>query len=549
MPDVSGHLLLTLAIAIATAALLATVFKMFKQPMLVAYVIAGLLIGYFSLGSFGQFTDTQPLMEIGVTLLLFLIGLELNTSELRSIFTPALANTLVRAGLLGSAGYLAGPWFGFNHLEGIFFAIILFFSSTIVGVKLLGERGTFNSQHGKLGIGTLILQDILAILVIAAITGLNAAALDTALIGTLIAKAILLIGLVFWLAEKRILSSVFRSISGNVELTFVVALAWALGLAAIASSPLIGLSPAVGGFLAGLSLSTSWERFEIGQPIKPLRDLFILFFFIMTGIEIASQPIAAFLLPALAISLGTFIVGMAASYLALGFSRQTLAVRLQTAALLSSLCEFGLITANLGYVNGQVSQEFLATITLATVISMVLSVYWYRLSFKFAHLSPRRKVKRDKVALKNHIVLIGAHRLGTDIIKEAKQHKLDLVILEQDPKIYARLETEGHNVLLGNANSWELLEEAGVEKAKTIINTSPIPEENKSILHKIRTLNPKAATIMRASYPDQAVDLYAGGADLVIIPPLLGSLFLGDLVGSRRTGKRDLARIAREQGI
>jgi Kef-type K+ transport system membrane component KefB len=283
---------------------IAVVTSFFKQPTILAYIATGLLLGplgYYNLQHSEIFTG---LSEIGVTLLLFLIGLELDVSELKKMGPRAVVVGVGQVLLTTALGLVAMSVFGLSLVPAAFIAVALSFSSTVITTKLLAEKKDTQSLYGKLSLTILVIQDFFAIglLVI-----LNNIADPTTASDTwqnaifLIAKLGVLLWLVWW-HNRYVFPKIMRTLGRSEELLLIFALAWALGLAALVSLPFIGLSREVGGFLAGLALAGSSLHYEISHRVKSLRDFFLILFFILLGANVSLDHTGGLLWPAIGLT-------------------------------------------------------------------------------------------------------------------------------------------------------------------------------------------------------------------------------------------------------
>src|SRR3989344_287815 len=269
-----------IVIAVISAAAIGIFFHILRQPSIIGFIVAGLIVS--SLGYLAQ-ENAQVignLASIGVALLLFIVGLEMNIKELRHVGKPAILVGLGQIIFTFALGYAICYALGFNNLTSFYVSIALTFSSTIVVVKLLSEKKDLRSLYGRIVVGALLIQDLVAIVVLLFLTGFKEE-------GTVVNFVITLFkGIVFIAAiavASRYLPRLLDLIGRSRELLFLFSIAWALGIAALAGSRFVGLSMEVGGFLAGLALAGSSENFQISSKLRPLRDFFLILFFIGLG--------------------------------------------------------------------------------------------------------------------------------------------------------------------------------------------------------------------------------------------------------------------------
>jgi len=271
-----------ISLLLVVAAFSGIIVKKLKQPILIGYLFAG-----FLLSAFGFLTDhvlIDNLGKIGVALLLFLVGLEMNIRELPTIGKAALYTGLGQIFFTFTIGLVIGLLLGFNLTVSSYLAIAASFSSTIIIIKLLSEKNVLSSLFGKITVGFLLVQDFVAILILVFLASLGREEMNPYGLLLLVVKGLGLF-VVIWLLSKKVLPALFeRYVAASSELLFIVSIAWALGLASLVAGPL-GFTLEIGGFLAGLALSNLPEHLEIASRTRPLRDFFLTIFFLyLTGI-------------------------------------------------------------------------------------------------------------------------------------------------------------------------------------------------------------------------------------------------------------------------
>ncbi|MDO8752035.1 MAG: cation:proton antiporter, partial [Candidatus Wolfebacteria bacterium] len=293
--------LFELAIIFVAAAVLGVGARLLKQPLILAYLATGVLVAALNLFHFAEGELLKTFSSLGVMLLLFLIGLEINYKTIRSVGRVSLILGLSQIGFTSLFGFLIARVFHFSTLSSLYIAVALSFSSTIIILKLLSEKGDEHSLYGRISIGFLLVQDFVAVLLLVFLTGLEGQegfalwpALLTLLQGILLFSAMLFLG-------QRFLPVLFDLVARSQELLFLVSIAWAFLMVSLVSK--LGFSIEMGGFLAGLALANSSEHFQIAGRIKPLRDFFLLIFFVILGSSLVFSGIWAIWLPVLVLSL------------------------------------------------------------------------------------------------------------------------------------------------------------------------------------------------------------------------------------------------------
>ncbi len=288
-----------ITIIICIASVLSIIFKFFKQPAILAYIITGIIVGPVGFIRLDSGEVMSSLGQIGITLLLFMLGLELRLKELRSVGRVAVITGTGQILFTTAVGYLICISLGFSSLTSLYMAIALTFSSTIIIVKLLSDKKDLNSLYGKIAVGILLVQDFVAIFALIILSGFQNGGEQVSVVSfvLLFLKAIVLFGWVI-VFSNTLLPKLVEKIARSSEILFLFSLAWAFGMSALVSSPYVGFSIEIGGFLAGLALANSAENFQIVSKVKALRDFFITIFFVTLGMSLLINNIGAIWLPA-----------------------------------------------------------------------------------------------------------------------------------------------------------------------------------------------------------------------------------------------------------
>ena len=534
-----GNIFLDLTAIICIAAFFSLVFRFFKQPEIFAYIITGILIASFHFFKADSQGALQTMSQVGVTLLLFMVGLEIRVSELFSLGKSLLFVSIGQVLLTFVAGFLISTFFKFDMLTSFYIAAALTFSSTIVVVKLLSDQRELHSLHAKFSLGILLAQDIVAIFLLMFLSGFGKNVVGVNLIATfplIIIKGALLI-LAVWLLSKYVFPKILYSIAKSSETLFLVSLAWAFGLAALVSSKYIGFSIEIGGFMAGVALANSMVNYQIIAKAKILRDFFIVIFFVLLGIQMSFANLSQIMIPAIVLSvfvlaLKPFLVMILLSIL--GYRKRTAFL---TGISLSQLSEFSLILIFIGYKLGHISQGIVSLITLVSLISFAFSTYmithwkrFYRHVASNIGFMERKDAKKDEINatdenlenLKDHVVVIGGDQMGQSIMEALEDKDTEVVVVDFDPSIVKKLESKKVHRLFGDISDLDIQERAKIDNAKLVISTIPDVEDNLMLLKELKHENRKAKIVMMALDGRDAKTLYKSGADYVVLPHLAG---------------------------
>lgn len=527
-----------LAVVLAITAVLAYIMRLFKQPLIVSYILTGIIVGPSVLHLIGNTEAFEVFSELGIALLLFIIGLELSMTVIKKLGRPVLLTALGMLGSIGAIGFLIGSAFGFRPVESLIVGLAMFFSSTIIIAKVLSDKKEITRLNGQIAIGVILVDDIIAtfaLLFVAA--GSSGNTLDAFEVSTLIIKGMLLIG-VLWLVSVRILPKAMKSIAKSQELLFVFALAWGFGVAAIVNY--IGFSIEIGALFAGVALAHLPYARQIGARLKPLRDFFIIIFFIGLGERLQFGQLTDAIVPALVLSLVVIFLKPIIVMLSLGLLGYTRRTSFKTGINLSQISEFSIILILLAAANGMVGSTLTAVITLVALITITTSTYLmqydnaiYRKLEKHLNLFERAGANDTKHSVKSYpLVLIGYQNGGHQYLKTFRSLRKRFVVIDYDPEVIEDLERANIDYLYGDATDPELLAELEMDKVRLLVNTVGDHEVNISLVRYVRRRNDHAVIVCYSHNYSQAAELYKLGVSYVMLPHFIGSERLSKYIAS-----------------
>lgn len=546
-----NNLFIEFAIILILAGAVSFLVSLLKQPSIIAYIITGLIVGPLGYYQLQQSDVFSALAQIGITLLLFMVGMQLDISQLKKIGRNALLVGIGQVIFTTIIGYVILRALGFAQINSMYMAPALTFSSTIIVVKLLGEKKDLQSLYGKLVIGIFLTQDLVAILILISLSSLghgNQSIYSTlplwqSLLMALI-RALILI-LVVWWTSIKVLPKIVRVIGHNDELMLVFSLAWALGLATFVSLPLVGFSLEIGGFLAGLALGRSGVHYEIGGKVKPIRDFFIMIFFIVLGSGLVLNNIGSLTTPAIVLSVFVLIGNPLIVMILLGLLGYKPRTGFFTGVTVAQVSEFSLILVAYGLSIGHLTQGDVSLITLVAMITIALSSYMIMYSNKlYEYLKfilryfDFRKGFAEKhlttAVLKNHIILVGAHRLGHHLVESLIKQKTPFVIVDFNPEVVEQFIDRGLLAVCGDITDSFIQEQINLPAAKLIVSTVPDFDDNLNLVHAIKhataRLRRKPKMIFLAQDEAEIRALYELDIDYVISPHFMGSLHLAKIL-------------------
>ena len=550
------EVLLSVSIIIVIATCLAVCARVIRQPPIIAYLLAGIIVGPLVLNILGTGEEgelIQLFAHLGVAFLLYIVGLHLDVRVFKEIGKVALTVGTIEIALCGSAGFALALALGFPSTTALYLGAALAFSSTVVVVKILSDKKEIDTLHGRIALGILIVEDIVATLALITLPLLehgNNLAFISQKIGLLFSLTlVVLIGAAF--INKKMLDFLARS----QEALFLFGIAWALLLATLFDA--LGFSLEIGALLAGMSLAASQYATEIANKMKPLRDFFVVLFFVFFGSQLTTAITLPLLKQALLFSV-LIVIGKPLIIMTLlrinGFTNRT---NFLASSSLAQISEFSLILLLLGYTLGHIPQEIMSlgvVIALITISTSSYSMYYAHALFKritpLLNTFEGTKKEKAQVPQKEYdFILFGSHRLGHKFLNPAQDLKLKTLIIENNPKAVLSLEARGFETLFGDAGEKELLEELPLLKAKLIISTIPDMHVNITIKEILEAQNYKGTFIATAEQPYFALELYKAGVDYVIIPHHLGGDLMASVMKAFKTESGKYKKLGKEHAL
>jgi Kef-type K+ transport system membrane component KefB len=483
-----------------------------------------------------------------------MVGLSLNPKAVKDVGKISLITGIGQILFTTTIGFIISSILGFGIIPSMYIAIALAFSSTIIIMKILQDKNDTEALYGRIAIGFLIVQDIVAMVILMLVSSFavaNITSVSTFAFGVLV-KITLLLGALYF-TSHYILPRVMDYIAKQQEFLLLFSVGWCLFLSALFYK--LGFSMEIGALLAGVSLAVSPYRYEISSKVKPLRDLFILLFFIFLGSQMVFTNIAQYILPSIIFSLFV-LVGNPLIVIALmsrfGYTKKTSFLAGLTVAQIS---EFSLILVALGVSAGHLNPEILSMVTVVGLVTIGGSTYIMTHSDsvypKIANLLSIFDKKGKKIdGMVNHddhahdVIVFGYDRIGYDLLETLKKIKKSFLVVDFNPQVVARLDGKGLPCRYGDASDCELLAELRLESAAMIVSTIPDFETNLLLVKKIREVNPKGIIIVVSHQVDQAIQLYEEGATYVLIPQFIGGHHTSTLI---EEFSFDLNRFLREK--
>ncbi len=519
------------------AACFAVLMKRLGQPLLLGYVLTGIVAGPFGLAWIQKGESLELFSTLGISLLLFLVGLGLNPSYIRDVGPVAVITGLAQIVFTTIFGWLIAIALGFSSLVALYVALAFTFSSTIIVLRLLQDKGEEDTLYGRIAIGFLLVQDLVAMIIFLLLSASNRTESWSGF-GLLLGVKFVAIGVVAWLFVRYILPRIELFLADDRELLMLSSLAWCLSCAWVFST--IGFSSELGALFAGVTLSFSTDFREIATRVTPLRDFFLILFFVAIGANLAFDQFQS-LWPAIVIFSAFILIGnpliLYLIMVGMGYARQT---AFYVGLTVAQISEFSLILITIGIKLGHIGEQALVLTTSVGLITIAVSSLMVAHNDKLyrwftpllARLTPKAKAK-ETTATDNtqpvDLLLFGAHRLGGGILTQAQELGVRYLVVDIDPHLVHQLQSKQVLARFGSADDPVLLDSLNVSQLKLVISTIPNTATNLFLVTYMRKHVPKASLIVVAQHPKEAQALYEAGADYVVMPTYLGRRFMVDL--------------------
>ncbi len=526
-----GHdtsLIVTIASGLALAFVFGLIAIRLKLPPLLGYLFAGLAIGPFTPGFVADGTIAHQLSEIGVSLLMFGVGLHFSIKDLLAVRKVAIPGAFVQIAVATALGVILVRYWGWSLGAGLVFGLCLSVASTVVLLRALGDRDQLESANGKIAIGWLIVEDLVTVIALVALPALavplggvaheGAASTNIYLtLGFTLLKVFAFVGGMMVIG-KRVLPALLGRVarSGSRELFTLGVVAMALGIA-FGAAELFGVSPALGAFFAGVIIAESDLSHQAGAEILPLQETFTVLFFVSVGMMFDPRVLLNYPLHILG-ALTIVVVGksLAACGIVLMF-RYPMRTALTISASLAQIGEFSFILAGIAIQLQLIPKEAHSIVLAVAILSIAINPLVFTLMDKVTNIverSPRllrlfesKTLTQFLIApesLADHVVMIGYGRVGSTIGRALEQAEVPYVVVDLDRTIIEQLQTRGVPTVFGDASRPGILDHSGLKQAKMLIVATPAKSQARTIVQYAKKVNPDVEICVRTH---QAADI------------------------------------------
>jgi Kef-type K+ transport system membrane component KefB len=502
-----------------------------RQPLIMGYILAGIVLGPSVLGWIVIRDQVDLLAKMGIAILLFVVGLKLDLHLIRTLGPVALATGLGQVLFTSGVGYFLALPLGLNPVPALYVAVALTFSSTIIIVKLLSDKREIDTLHGRIAVGFLIVQDIVVVLVMIGLSAFGAAGASDRVGWTLL--LLLLKGLGFvagiLLLMRYVLPSLLHQLSRSFELLILFSIAWAVILAILGDT--LGFSKEVGAFLAGISLASTRYREAIGARLVSLRDFLLLFFFIDLGAQLNLAQLGAQIGPAIVLSLFVLIGNPLIVMVIMGVMGYRKRTGFLAGLTVAQISEFSLILAALGVSLGHIENEIAGLVTLVGLITIGLSTYLILYSHPlYSFLAPWLKLFERKIPQREkeemppgdstagNVILFGLGRYGTNIADNLRQLGMNVLGVDIDSTAVTRWRKQGLTAYYGDAEAPEFPSMLPLNRAHWVVSTIPQLDINLTLLDSLHHYGFSGRKALTAHTGRDAEILKESGADLILVP-------------------------------
>ena len=510
-----------------------------RQPLIVSFIAVGLIAGPSALDLVRSDEQISLLSELGIAVLLFLVGIKLDVKLIRSLGAVSLLTGLGQVAFTSIFGYLIGLALGLGHVTSLYVAVALTFSSTIIIVKLLSDKREIDSLHGQIALGFLIVQDLVVVLAMIVLSAIGIGAGDGGHGGgsvpLVLASGVAMVAIVI-LFVRYVANPLTERLAHAPELLVIFAIAMAAMFAA--AGDIVGLGKEVGGLLAGVALASTPYRETIAARLAPLRDFLLLFFFIALGSALDLSLLGTHVTGAIVFSLFV-LIGNPLIVLAImggmGYRKRTGFLAGLTVAQIS---EFSLIFIAMGVSLGHVQEDALGLVTMVGLVTIAASTYMITYSHQlYAVFEPllgvfeRKGTPREPSEAGAHredgykVIVFGLGRFGTAIGMRLKKRGIRVLGVDFNPLAVRRWRELGLDTEFGDATDPEFVAELPLGRAEWIVSTVPIhptglshEDTRTTLIQLTRTSGFRGRVAVASHHPKDTEELFASGADMVLEP-------------------------------
>ncbi|MDP2153152.1 MAG: cation:proton antiporter [Methylotenera sp.] len=470
-----------------------------RQPVLIAYIVVGIIVGPALLGLVSAHSQIDLLAQVGIAVLLFVVGLKLDLQHIRHIGPVAIATGLGQLTFTIVFGFILIALMGKSWMEALYVAVALTFSSTIIIVKLLSDKREIDALHGRIAVGFLIVQDLAVVLAMMTMSAMRAdtgSALPDLALSLLLRISVAAVSM--YILMRYILPKVVSMMAKSQELLLIFAIAWGTGLAAIGE--LAGFSKEAGAFLAGFSLASTAYRDAINARLTGIRDFLLLFFFIDLGSKLEFSTLGDEIWPAVVLSLFVLIGNPLIVMAIMGYMGYRKRTGFLAGLTVAQISEFSIVFVAMGISLGHIGIEALGLTTLVGLVTIAVSTYMilyshplYEKLAPWLHIFERKNPHRELAANKDRpddkhpdLIIFGLGRYGGRLALGLKDSGLSIMGVDFDPEISRNYRRKGLTVRFGDGMETDFIESLPLKGVPWVVSTLPDLISNKGLVQALQ---------------------------------------------------------------
>lgn len=470
-----------------------------KQPVLIAYIVVGILVGPAGFGLVSAHDQIDLLAQVGVVVLLFVVGLKLDLQHVRHIGPVALATGLGQLTFTIIFGFILTYVLGKSVMDALYVSVALTFSSTIIIVKLLTDKREIDALHGRIAIGFLIVQDLAVVIAMMVMSTLRTGGeSDLLILLATITMRLVGIAVALYLLMRYLLPWIVAKMARSQELLLIFAIAWGTAFAALGEWA--GFSKEAGAFLAGFSLASSIYRDAINARLTGIRDFLLLFFFIDLGSKLDFSTLGAEIWPASILSMFVLVGNPLIVMAIMGYMGYRKRTGFLAGLTVAQISEFSIVFVAMGISLGHVGVNVLGLTTLVGLVTIALSTYMILYSHPlydrignmltiFERKNPHRELARESQQVKDtiaDIIVIGLGRYGSSLALGLQKTGLNVLAVDFDPENYKKQQRKGLNVRFGDGTESDFIDSLPIKNTQWVVSTLPDIGANQLLIHALK---------------------------------------------------------------
>jgi len=543
-----------LSIIVVIATLISFLMRFLRQPLIVGYILTGIVVGPYLLNIVHSSEYIELFSKIGISILLFIVGLSMNPDVIKEVGKVSTITGLGQFIFTAFIGFFILIALGFDSTASIFATVALTFSSTIIILKLLSDKGDVDKLYGRISIGFLLVQDLIATIFLVVVSTVSLTQGDVESVLLILFLKGIGVAIALYCISKFVLPHLSRIFATSQELLFLFSISWGLGLAALFYT--FGFSIEIGALIAGATLSVSPFAIEIGSRLKPLRDFFIVLFFILLGSQIILTDVSSLLVPVITLSLFVLIGNPLIMFVLMNLLGYRRKLSFLVGLTVAQISEFSLILMSLAFSLGHVSQEIVSLVILVGIITITGSSYFIlyadsiypRIEWFLKLIEIRRGKNRERNSGVNdhEVIIFGYDRVGDEFVQAASNLEKKFIVVDFNPSSISKLQEKNIPFKYGDAEDVEFLQELNLKSVKLVVSTIPDFKTTMLLVKAYRQVNPDGIIIVISHGVEHTKLLYLAGASYVVMPHYLGARYAANMIS--RHGL-DIAEFERERNI